>query len=176
MTPFLTLMARPLARRLPPRAPSGVSGRATSPAAPVSSPTRALAGRWYEIARSKATQESDRFAATLDYRVHPDGGLSLTHRCHRLSLTGVIEERRGRAQPSAEGQFRVAYDDALPFSRQPHHLLAVAEDWALVGDPGRGRVWLLAREAHPEPSVLEAAGLALTTLGLDPELERAVQP
>ena len=176
MAPFLTLMARPLARRLPPRAPSGLSGRAAQSTAPVASPARALAGRWYEIARSPATQESDRFAATLDYRVDADGGLSLTHRCHRLSLAGALEERRGRAQPSTEGTFRVSYDNSLPFQRQPHHLLALSEDWALVGDPARGRLWVLARDAHPPASVLEAAGLALTTLGLDPELERAVQP
>ncbi|WP_068305607.1 lipocalin family protein [Pararhodobacter sp. CCB-MM2] len=173
MIPSLLSPLRLTLGRTLPRAPA----EARRPHA-TSSAAMALSGRWYEIARSPATRETDRFAATVDYRCHADGSLTVTRVGRVGSLAGAQDRQQGRATPEGNGRYRLAYGPTLPFLRQEHSLIALDEaaGLAVVGDPGKGCFWLLSREPHPPGAALAFAQNALADQGHDPALERAVQP
>jgi apolipoprotein D and lipocalin family protein len=144
----------------------GPSGRA--PDAPPQRPVAAVdlnryAGLWYEIARYPNSFQRNCEATTAEYRLRPDGRITVTNTCRiterpnrprsATAVASVIEGSNGA---------RIAVNFApipLPKREGNYWVLHLEPDYsaALVGSPSGQYLWMLART--PVVSVEQRARL-----------------
>lgn len=134
-----------------------------------------FAGRWHEIARlpSPLQRATDRKVA-LEI-AHAGTGLCLRLLARQADGTerGARAALRRRFPVEEPGQFQRSTAPSwlrwLPSSWQPLWVLAVDRDyrWAMLGEPGRQGLWILARDATMERSVLETLKGKARGLGYD---------
>lgn len=116
-------------------------------------------GTWYEIAR-KPIRHEDTHAqdVTATYTLQDDGSIEVHNRC--LNETGEFEDAIGRAtvvdtltNAKLEVSFLPAALRWVPFTKGDYWILRLDAGYnmALVGTPDRKYLWLLARNAHPDP-------------------------
>jgi len=112
-------------------------------------------GRWYEIARlpyfTQRRCVSDVYA---DYQLSDDGLIHVVNRCRHRD--GTIGQAKGLARATdppnnarLQISFRMFYGIHMFWDDYWIVGLGTDYDYALVGQPTRGRGWLLAR--HPNP-------------------------
>jgi lipocalin/uncharacterized protein YbjT (DUF2867 family) len=132
------------------------------------------AGDWYEIARfPNRFQRQCVGDVRASYARRPDGRVDVLNRCR---TAGGETEARGvariaDAQTSArlEVRFAPAWLSFLPAVWGDYWVIGLAPDysWAVVGDPGRTYLWILARAPHLDDGAAAAAWAAARDNGFD---------
>ena len=137
-------------------------------------------GEWFEIARfPNRFQRQCVGDVRARYARRADGRLDVINRCR---TTDGETEARGVArivdqQTSAklEVRFAPAWLSFLPAVWGDYWVIGLAPDysWAVVGDPGREYLWILARSPHLGDQALATARAAARDNGFD--VNRLVQ-
>ena len=132
------------------------------------------AGRWHEILRYPNRFEEGCADVTATYEVLDEGRVGVTNRCVRdgaATLAEGIARRTGEA--TLEVRFAPAFLAALPMVWGDYWVLALEEDaeggyaGALVGSPDGKYLWVLAREAAPDPAMIARLIQAAADRGYD---------
>jgi apolipoprotein D and lipocalin family protein len=110
-------------------------------------------GLWYEVARLPTRFEKGCQHVTAEYRLRPDGRVSVRNTGHQHGLHGPVETAEGTARvvdASTNAKLKVSL--FWPFEGD-YWILALDHSdyrYALVGTPNRKNLWLLSREPHLE--------------------------
>lgn len=120
------------------------------------------AGTWYEIARLPNSFEKGMTCVTATYTLKDNGKVQVLNRGY-LAEKGKYKSARGAAWvPDSDYPGRLKVSFFWPFAGN-YYIMALDEDYkyALVGDPSRKYLWLLARSKTLEESIyLELMALA----------------
>ncbi|ODP38284.1 lipocalin [Sphingomonas turrisvirgatae] len=147
--------------------PPVINASVPEPAKPVDL-TR-YAGKWFEIARHENKFEKGMDAVTAEYTLRPDGKVGVLN-------SGIRAGESERTE--TEGQAIVA-DEATnaklkvsffgPLYTGDYWVLDHGDDydWSIVGEPSGRYLWLLARDARPDPATLQALLMRVEALGYD---------
>jgi apolipoprotein D and lipocalin family protein len=132
------------------------------------------AGEWFEIARfPNRFQRRCVGEVRATYTRRPDGRVEVVNRCR---TTDGETEARGIARVVDEQSFarlKVRFAPAwlsfLPLVWGDYWIIGLAPDysWAVVGDPGREYLWILARTPQLEGEPAAAARAAARNNGFD---------
>jgi apolipoprotein D and lipocalin family protein len=120
-------------------------------------------GKWYEIARlPNRFQEDCNSDVTATYSLLDDGDIKVVNRCRREN--GESSEAEGRARrANIDGpvsklavRFAPAYLSFLPFVWGDYWIIDLAPDYsyAVVGEPDRKYLWILARSQEMDEALL----------------------
>ncbi len=110
-------------------------------------------GQWHEIARYPNQFQSECLRnTTAHYGLLPNGRVQVINRCERDD--GSIDEAVGEARRSGvPGRLEVSFAPQwlswLPWVWAPYWVIELAPDYryAVVSEPGREYLWILARQA-----------------------------
>ena len=136
-------------------------------------------GRWYEIASFPMFFQRRCIGdTTAEYSAQPDGGITVRNRCR--TEDGFIEAD-GKANAVADsGNARLKVSFFWPFSSD-YWIIGLDPDyrWAVVGNPNRKTLWILARmpqlaeaDWQAARAAAQAQGYDLTQLRLTPQSDR----
>jgi apolipoprotein D and lipocalin family protein len=124
-------------------------------------------GRWYEIGSFPMFFQRKCIAdTTADYAAREDGSITVRNRCR--TEDGFIEAE-GKARTVADsGNARLKVSFFWPFSSD-YWIIGLDADyrWAVVGNPDRSYLWILARTPVLAPAQLERAKAAAQGQGYD---------
>lgn len=134
------------------------------------------AGRWHEVARfPNRFQQACARETTADYALLEGGAIRVTNRC--LRTDGSVIEAVGRARladpkgPASrlKVRFAPAWLSFLPMVWGDYWILDLDDDYsiALVGDPGRKYLWILARSPTPSDSLYQRMVATAAAQGFD---------
>ena len=134
------------------------------------------AGTWYEVARfPNRFQDQCVGDVTATYAQRADGRIDVTNRCR--TREGKVDEAAGIARPAGgdktgaklEVRFAPAILSFLPFVWGDYWVLGLGPeyDWAVVGDPGRDYLWILARAPEVSEAVRAQAESIAKANGFD---------
>ncbi len=132
-------------------------------------------GRWYEIARFPNRFQKDcRGPATADYALQPGGRVQVTNRCPQAD--GKTDEALGEARrvgeagsPKLEVRFAPAWLSWLPMVWGNYWVIDLdpAYTLAVVSEPTREYLWVLARQPHVDAAAWDALMERLRAQGFD---------
>jgi len=133
------------------------------------------AGQWYEMARYPNSFERDCVRdVTAMYARNADGTIKVVNACR--ASDGSVQRAEGLARvatPPAklEVRFAPAWLSWLPMVWGDYWVIDLAEDYsyAVVGEPSREYLWILARDARMSDATLDRIIAKLPALGYDPE-------
>ena len=138
------------------------------------------AGDWFEIARfPNRFQRQCVGDVRASYARRPDGRLDVVNRCRTIEgqseARGVARIVDERTFARLKVRFAPSWLSLLPFVWGDYWIIGVAPDysWAVVGDPGRDYLWILARAPYLDDASVAAARAAARASGYD--VERLVQ-
>ena len=124
-------------------------------------------GKWYELARYENRFERGCRDVTAEYLVRSDGLIDVINSCE--TAKGKHRVARGRAKivpDSGDAKLEVSFFG--PFYSDYWVLDHDADyQWAIVGEPSGCYLWLLHREATPEPSQVSSLRQRAGALGYD---------
>jgi apolipoprotein D and lipocalin family protein len=155
-----------------------LAGCATPPAATsTAAPVRAVAqvdlqryaGRWYEIAAYPMFFQRQCVGdTTADYTLRDDGRIDVLNRCRTTSGHAQARGVAWAVEDSRNARLKVSF--FWPF-RADYWVIGLADDyrWAVVGEPGRRYLWILARTPALSSADLESARAAARAQGYDLE-------
>lgn len=133
-------------------------------------------GRWYEIARYPNFFQRDcKGEVTATYSRRDDGGIVVDNACVRAD--GGTDRAIGAARivdattnAKLEVRFAPEFLSFLPFVWGDYWVIDLAPDYsyAVVGEPSRRYLWILAREPRLDASALQAIVARLPSAGYDP--------
>jgi len=106
------------------------------------------AGKWYEIARLPNSFEKGLVCCTAEYGLRPDGKISVTNRGVRDDGSGKVSSITGKAwvpDPAEPGRLKVQFFWPFAAGYYIFHLDQENYQYALVGNPSRKYLWILAR-------------------------------
>jgi apolipoprotein D and lipocalin family protein len=126
------------------------------------------AGKWYELARYENRFERGCREATAEYVLRDDGLVDVINSCE--TAKGERKTSRGRAKivpDSADAKLKLSF--CGPFYMGDYWVLDHDDDyqWAIVGEPSGCYLWILHREATPEPSLVSSLRQRAGALGYD---------
>jgi len=121
------------------------------------------AGRWYEIARlPNRFQEDCAGNVTATYKILPNGEIKVVNRC--LKSNGDTSEAEGIARRASDDgpntklkvRFAPSFLSFLPMVWGDYWIIDLAPDYsyAVVGEPGRKYLWILARSPEIDETLL----------------------
>ena len=113
------------------------------------------AGTWYEIARLPNSFERNMKCVTATYSLKESGKISVKNRGYLPDPKGKWKTAKGKAWiPDKEFPGRLKVTFFWPFAGN-YYILVLDENYqyALVGDPSREYLWVLAREQSLDSSV-----------------------
>lgn len=130
-------------------------------------------GDWFEIARfPNGFEEGCRDVATT-YTPRPDGLIDVVNTCPVRDNGAAPETAEGLArQTDVPARLQVRFAPAwVPFAWADYTVLWTDPDYrmAVVATPGAGLGWILARDAQPDPALLDTAHAVLRDNGFDPD-------
>jgi apolipoprotein D and lipocalin family protein len=138
------------------------------------------AGDWFEIARfPNRFQRQCVGDVRASYARRPDGRLAVTNRCRtadgQTEAHGVARIVDEQTFARLKVRFAPGWLSFLPLVWGDYWIVGLAPDysWAVVGDPGRDYLWILARTSHPDADSVAAARAAARASGYD--IDRLVQ-
>jgi len=133
------------------------------------------AGKWYEIARIPNRFQKDCVGNVMaTYKIREDGRIDVLNECQQKG--GTIKKAEGIAKivdPSTNAKLKVSFVSF--FGYRPfwgdYWILGLGPDYeyAVVGSPDREYGWILARDPHPDPRIVEEARSVLREQGFDPD-------
>ena len=132
-------------------------------------------GQWYEIARYPNSFERDCARdVTATYTRNADGTVQVVNACRKAD--GSVMRAEGVARMTAapaklEVRFAPAWLSWLPLVWADYWVIALADDYsyAVVGEPARDYLWILARDPHLSAAALERIVAKLPDFGYEPE-------
>ncbi len=112
-------------------------------------------GRWYEIARLPNRFEKDCVGVTAEYsfkrKTEEFTELSVVNRCYKKDFDGNLQVANGKARAYAgetTAKLKVSFVPWFFLFAGDYWVIELADDYryAVVGEPGRKFLWILARE------------------------------
>lgn len=135
------------------------------------------AGEWFEIARfPNRFQRQCVGDVRATYARRTDGRLDVVNRCRaadgETEARGVARIVDERSFAKLKVRFAAAWLSWLPMVWGDYWIIGLAPDysWAVVGDPGREYLWILARAPHLDDEALAAARTIARGNGFDVDL------
>ncbi len=133
-------------------------------------------GKWYEIARIPNRFQKDCVGnVTATYRLREDGRIDVLNECAQKD--GKTKSAEGMAKivdPSTNAKLKVSFVSFFGFRPfwGDYWILGLGPDYeyAVVGSPDRKYGWILARDPHPAPRIVDEARTVLREQGFDPDL------
>ncbi len=124
-------------------------------------------GKWYEIARLPNKFEEGLEENTAFYELREDGDVTVINQGRVIANKSRYKEVKGRAwvpDPNEPSKLKVSF--FWPFSGD-YWVLRVDKDYtiALVGDPSREYLWILARDRRPDPKAVSELKIYASSLG-----------
>ncbi len=141
-------------------------------------------GLWYEVAKyPNRFQAQCASNTTATYERRQDGNVGVVNRCLRADgsadrIEGLARIVDARTNAKLEVSFLPAWLRWLPVGWGAYWVLELAPDYsyAVVGEPSRRYLWILARTPTLDDALLRGIGERLRARGYDPDrLERSVQ-
>jgi apolipoprotein D and lipocalin family protein len=126
-------------------------------------------GTWYEIARLPNSFEKGLKCVTATYRLREDGKIEVINRGHKTKKPGKISKIRGVARvPDMNQPAKLKVTFFWPFSGN-YYIIELDKDYryALVGEPSRKYLWILARDKELEITIYEKLLRKAEELGFD---------
>jgi apolipoprotein D and lipocalin family protein len=126
------------------------------------------AGKWYELARYDNRFERGCRDVTAEYVARSDGLIDVINACETAEGEHQVAHGRAKVVPdSGDAKLKVSFFG--PFYTGDYWVLDHDEDyqWAIVGEPSGCYLWLLHREATPEPSQVSSLRQRAGALGYD---------
>lgn len=104
-------------------------------------------GKWYEIANFPNSFQKNCTATTAEYTISEKGYLIVENRCRKFTIDGKESYIKGKAfvvKNSNNSKLKVQF--FWPF-KGDYWIIGLEENykWALVSDPNRKYLWILAR-------------------------------
>lgn len=135
-------------------------------------------GRWFEIARYPAWfQRKCAKNTTAEYALRPNGTVSVENRC--TTAEGRVNVARGTARiadPATRAKLKVKFSLFMPAGDYWIVDLDPGYAWAVVGEPRRRYLWILARRPVLDEPTFQGICERLRTWHYDPQrLIRTVQ-
>jgi apolipoprotein D and lipocalin family protein len=134
------------------------------------------AGDWFEIARfPNRFQRQCVGDVRASYARRPDGRLDVVNRCRtadgQTEARGVARIVDEQSFAKVKVRFAPAWLSFLPLVWGDYWIIGLAPDysWAVVGEPGREYLWILAREPRLDDKSVAAARAAALASGYDVE-------
>jgi apolipoprotein D and lipocalin family protein len=136
-------------------------------------------GTWYEIASFPQRFQKGCTGTSATYEIRPDGQVSVVNRCFRDSLAGRETVARGRARivdRATRAKLKVSF--FWPFWGDYWIIdLGANYEYAVVGHPSRGDLWILSRTRTLEAGVYDGILDRLRAQGYDlSRLQKTLQP
>ena len=132
------------------------------------------AGDWFEIARfPNRFQRQCVGDVRASYARRPDGRLDVVNRCRtadgETEARGVARIVDEQTFAKLKVRFAPAWLSWLPAVWGDYWIIGLAPDysWAVVGDPGRAYLWILARAPYLDDASVAAARAAAQHNGFD---------
>ncbi len=129
-------------------------------------------GLWHEIARYPNFFQRDCARdVTASYSLQPNGRITVVNACRRAD--GAMQSVRGEARVVAPGKLEVRFAPAwlsfLPFVWADYWVIDLAPDYgyAVVGNPSREYLWILARDARMDDATYARITAHVTAMGYD---------
>ena len=136
-------------------------------------------GKWYEIASFPQWFERGCTATAAEYSLRPDGRISVLNSCRIGSPDGKLKTAKGVARvidPVTNAKLKVSF--FWPFWGDYWVVeLGPSYEYAVVGNPGRDYLWILARKPALDDSTYSGILERLRSRGYQVErLVKTVQP
>ncbi len=132
-------------------------------------------GRWNEVGRYDSHFERDCEGVTAEYSLRPDGLIRVVNSCRRGAPDGPLHWIEGKAKvvEGSDGA-KLSVSFFGPFFLGDYWVLDHAEDysWSIVGEPSGKYLWILSRDATPEPDRITFLYDKARHLGYDTSLLR----
>jgi apolipoprotein D and lipocalin family protein len=132
------------------------------------------AGDWFEIARyPNRFQRQCLGDVRATYARRPDGRVDVVNRCRsaegETEARGVARIVDERTFAKLKVRFAPSWLSWLPMVWGDYWVIGLAPDysWAVIGDPGRDYLWILARAPHLDDASTAAARAAARDNGFD---------
>ena len=134
------------------------------------------AGRWYEIARlPNRFQKGCTGNVTAEYGVREDGRIDVVNRCsgnngEEKRAKGVARVVDETTRAKLEVRFAPAFLSFLSMVWGDYWIIDLAPDYsyAVVGEPARRYLWVLARESTLEEATYQGILERIEAQGYDP--------
>lgn len=115
------------------------------------------AGSWYEIARIPYREEQRAVNIRATYTLRPDGRIDVLNECDLDGFNGPHREVHGVARlvdPRHPGRLKVKF---FGLFQGDYWILELGEhyEYAVVGDPARKHLWILARTPRIKQNVYD---------------------
>jgi apolipoprotein D and lipocalin family protein len=126
-------------------------------------------GTWYEIARLPNSFEKGLKCVTATYRLREDGKIEVINRGHKTEKPGKISKIKGVARvPDKNQPAKLKVTFFWPFSGN-YYIIELDKDYryALVGEPSRKYLWILARDKKLDLEIYESLLKKAEELGFD---------
>ena len=110
-------------------------------------------GKWYEIARLPNLFEKGLICITAEYSLRDDGKITVMNAGHKESEPAEVKSIRGKAwvpDKNEPGRLKVQFFWPFAAGYYIFHLDREHYQYALVGNPSRKFLWILAREPQME--------------------------
>ena len=131
-------------------------------------------GEWFEIARfENRFQRQCVGDVRASYARRADGRIDVVNRCRtgdgQTEARGVARLVDEQTHAKLKVRFAPAWLSWLPPVWGDYWIIGLAPDysWAVVGDPGRDYLWILARAPHLDDDSIAAARAAARDNGFD---------
>ncbi|MFO1414599.1 MAG: lipocalin family protein [Burkholderiales bacterium] len=162
--------------------PLAVVAQPTLPTVPALDLDRYV-GRWHEVARYPNSFERDCARdVTATYTRNADGTIQVINDCRRTDGSLLRAEglaRMGEPPSKLEVRFAPAWLSWLPLVWANYWVIDLADDYsyAVVGEPSRDYLWILARDPRLPDATYARIVAKLPALGYEPDrLLRNQQP
>jgi len=136
-------------------------------------------GTWYEIATIPASFQKNCVAVTATYTPRSDGAIGVVNRCRKFTLDGKEKSVKGKAwvvDEKTNAKLKVQF--FWPF-RGDYWIIELDRDYqyAVVGHPGRGYLWILSRRSQMDESLYSQLLEKVTAQGYDAKrIVKTLQP
>ncbi len=127
------------------------------------------AGTWYEIARLPNSFEKGLKCVTATYRLREDGKIEVINRGQKIGEPGKISKIKGVARiPDKKQPAKLKVRFFWPFSGN-YYILELDDNYryALVGEPSRKYLWVLARDKQLGDNIYESLLKKAENMGFD---------
>ncbi|MBW6459913.1 MAG: lipocalin family protein [Bacteroidales bacterium] len=115
-------------------------------------------GKWYEIARLPNSFEKGLICVTAEYSLRDDGKITVINAGHKESDPAAAKSIRGKAwvpDKNEPGRLKVQFFWPFAAGYYIFHLDRENYQYALVGNPSRKFLWILAREPQMEEALYQ---------------------
>jgi apolipoprotein D and lipocalin family protein len=136
-------------------------------------------GKWYEISKYPVSFEKGLVGVTATYSKRDDGKVRVENAGYKESFDGkrkMATAKAWRPDDSRPGELKVSF--FWPFAAK-YWVIALDPEyqWAIVGEPGRRYLWILARQPHLDDALYGRLVAKVEALGYEPtRLEKMPQP